>query len=250
MILCEGEVKYALAFISTIRTSQMKLKAVLFLALLFGAIHGSSLKGEFVNRVWHGDAKEFLAELAKDCKIYNTRIYDACYSFSLNRAVFSVYKVDWQSYEVNIEKRPQFRSFLGIEAQDGTEYKGTAYDRGHLAFDAAFDYDPDILDLTYLLELNIVPMSRAVNRNQWSRVEKKILDLGQKHYEVLVIDIATPSNFNLGTSNINIPAYLYKIINYGGTLECYRFNNIAPLLNKPPYEIDCSKLREGINEHE
>lgn len=219
---------------------------VKFLMLVMLSI--SSMFG-FVDLIRHSDVNNVIKYLKKDCKMYHTAIYTSCYSKTLNRAVFSAYIVDKRSYEVNIEKRPRFYSDMSINRHYPDAYKKTGYDKGHLAFDAAFDYDPYALDLTYNLELNIVPMKADVNRFQWSQIEKKILKIA-KDTDVLVVDMMSPSSFTLGVSEINIPAKLYKAISYSGMTECYMVDNMISSLNRAPYMIECSELSDIIKKYE
>ena len=53
------------------------------------------------------------------------------------------------------------------------DYTHTAYDRGHLANDASFDYDKKIVRKTYTMA-NIIPQAPKVNRKTWKKCRIKL----------------------------------------------------------------------------
>lgn len=201
----------------------------------------------FMDTIIDPDIDKVVRKLKRECTLYYTDIYTSCYSKEYNRVVFTSYIVDKRSDEVNIKQRPKFYSDPKINKHLEKWYKKSSYDKGHLAWDSAFDFNQTALDLTYNLELNIVPMKNDVNRFQWSRIEKYVLKLA-KDWDVLVVDIATPSILLLNRSPINIPKEIYKIVMYGENTECYKVDNIDSTKNVYPYKIDCKNLQNLIKE--
>jgi len=109
-------------------------------------------------------------------------------------------------------------------------YYKSGYDRGHLAPDAAFDFNLTILKTTYLTS-NIVPEKPRTNRYIISKIEKLIRNIARKN-KIIVITGAIQSNKKLKNKNYcaNIPKFIYKLIfikdkNYYEFLKGYLINN-------------------------
>lgn len=194
----------------------------------------------YIDRIPNPILKSKVKQLTKDCIVRNTDIYTSCYNDDLNRVVFSVYQVDYRAHLYNISTRPKFWNDR-IQKQQLKWYKDSGYDRGHLAWDAAFDYDQDALYWTYNLELNIIPMKQNVNRFQWSHIEKIALRLATK-YELIIVDLMTASNTTLKNTNLNIPKEIYKFIMYDDTIRCFKVDNFNSKNNVKPYNVKCDDI--------
>lgn len=194
----------------------------------------------FIDAIPNPVLKTKIMQLTKDCIIRNTDIYTSCYSDELNRVVFSVYRVDYRAHRGNISTRPKFWNDR-IAKQQLKWYQDSGYDRGHLAWDAAFDYDQDALNWTYNLELNIIPMKPNVNRFQWSHIESIAMRLAMK-YELVVVDLLTASDETLKNTSLNIPKEMYKFIMYGDTTRCFKVDNFNSKINVKPYDVKCKDI--------
>ena len=183
-----------------------------------------------------------------DCKIYKTSIYTACYSTAYNRVLYTTYKVTPKSKLNNIKNRPKYYNNPKINVVKNKDYSDVKeYDRGHLAFHAAFDYSEESLYPLYDLELNIVPMLRNVNRIHNRHIEKVILNNANSE-EVTVVTILVPSSkvLNNGHSNIpgniNIPGKIITAVSVKGSTRCYILDNIFDEYNNKPYLMDCMDI--------
>ena len=135
--------------------------------------------------------------------------------------------------ELNIKERPSFYEEELIDEEyraKSSDYRGSGYDRGHLAPDAAFDFNLTILKTTYLTS-NIVPEKPRTNRYIISKIEKLIRNIARKN-KIIVITGAIQSNKKLKNKNYcaNIPKFIYKLIfikdkNYYEFLKGYLINN-------------------------
>lgn len=211
---------------------------VILLVFMFITINANS----FVDKIPYDNLKEVLSRLDKNCTLYHTDIYSSCYSDFYGRVAYTVYVVDKKAYEVNIQARPSFYNDK-MNKHNNKWYSKSGYDRGHLAWDAVFDYDFHILKQTYNLELNIVPMKPDINRHKWNYIENQVLKIIWTHgVEMVIVDILTPSDEYLKNTIINIPKELYKVVMYNNSMLCFKVDQFETEKNVEPYRIDCKEL--------
>ena len=96
-------------------------------------------------------------------------------------------------------------------------YKGSGYDRGHMAPNYAIvtRYGEAEQRQTFQMS-NIAPQSPALNRGVWREIEHRIADLWTARYGeiwVVVGCISTPAKDNrLPDSGIDVPTHFYQVI--------------------------------------
>lgn len=192
--------------------------------------------------------KDAVKTLSNKCLEFDQKVYKSCYSPKLGRAVYVEYIVDERSSQENIKNRPNFYNDKRIKKTNIEDYKAHSgvYDKGHLAFHAAFDYSKKAVKETYNLDLNIVPMMQRVNRHQWTYMERLILKEAKERKKVHVLDILTESFFYLNEGEVNIPNKMYKIITIDDNTTCYMVHNLDHDKNKEPYTTDCSQIQNMI----
>jgi endonuclease G len=141
-----------------------------------------------------------------------------CYDYQLKvaRAVSYTLAGDLV-YELNIQDRPNFYVEGSIDAPYRAtlaDYRGSGYDRGHLAPDASFDWSQESLDATYSLA-NIIPQVPVVNQQMWVDAENyersKAFDLGELHV-LNLIRYKESNNTTIGEGNITVSIGYYKIL--------------------------------------
>lgn len=93
-------------------------------------------------------------------------IYQVCYSYKHKGALFVGYELNGSTFnQTNLKKRPSFWTEILVPSKYRTyskDYTRSGYDRGHMAPDAAFDYDNKVLKSVYSL-VNIVPQIPSLN---------------------------------------------------------------------------------------
>jgi endonuclease G len=130
----------------------------------------------------------------------------------------------WCAYHVAKEQRhepgirPDFSRDRNVpSAPPPSAYKGSGYDRGHMAPNFAIKtrYGDDDQKQTFLMS-NIAPQSPALNRGVWRDVEHRIAQLWTARYGeiwVVVGCISSPeSNETLNGSDIDVPQQFYQVI--------------------------------------
>lgn len=189
------------------------------------------------------------------------------------------YILDNKSNLVNIKERPSFYKEplltydVGVVPNDLTN---TGFDRGHIAADATFDYDLEVLKKTYSMA-NIVPQYPNVNRKVWANIEEleryNVSQFGSLYVENFILygnetlkklpleeillekkfkDKKHENNYikkyikdseNLEKKEIYVPTFFIKKMfneKYNFS-ECFKVPNLKDLdLNIDKYKIDCN----------
>ena len=238
--------KYRLALFKKYKLSFV---GIIGIAMIITLIYSSSKRiyDDVIN------INDIITKLNTKCTIHKTQIYESCYSYNYTRVLYTKYTVNKQSKRGNIKDTPEYYSDTNVN--NNTVYMSELYDNkifryGQLAYHAAYDYDSAALKCVYNLDLNIVPMHPEVIK-QRKEVENYILELAKSN-DVVVYDIMTPSIRYLG-SDLNIPDYLLKIIQYYKdtklNTECYLFNNIVWEMNEKSYRYNCSRIHRYSDDY-
>lgn len=198
-------------------------------------------------------AKPFINEKICD-KVINNRLITTCYSLEHKSVIKVAYVIDGSLvHKKNIKKRGTWKYNSNLkksERSKNSDYVGTGFDKGHLAPDSAFDFNSDILEDTYDLNINAVPMYAKTNRKTWIKSEsysKKIANkLGKLEVIDLIIFDSNPKK--MGKSKISIPKGFYKLMvntEYEKDFtKCFYYENLKkPDLKNDKlknHEVDCS----------
>lgn len=132
---------------------------------------------------------------------------------------------------------PYFRS-------SNSDYKGSGYDRGHLAAAGNHRSSQELLDDTFVLS-NITPqVGKGFNRDAWNRLEKYVRKLVKQYEHVYVctgplyLPKYEPDGKRyvkyevIGSKNVAVPTHFFKVIvgeteNHEFDMETYIMPNIA-----------------------
>ena len=102
-----------------------------------------------------------------------------------------------------------------------TDYRGSGYDRGHLAPDADMSWRPDVEQESFILT-NIVPQNASFNRGIWARLESNVrawaLTRGH-NMTVYTGPIYNNKDKTIGMSRVVVPRSMYKIVIDDATRE-------------------------------
>jgi len=132
-----------------------------------------------------------------------------CYSYTYKAPVFNFFKIQYSHIREGIKKRYFFHYDKRIPSlyknyiNDYTKGKDK-YDKGHLAPDASFDFDKEVLKSTYLSS-NVVPQVPYINRYIISKIEKderNIVKRSKKDLYVLTGAVYTHYDYRYVDENI------------------------------------------------
>lgn len=192
------------------------------------------------------------------------------------------YTLDKRVNEKNIKGRDSFYKEKSLDHTIATmpdDYTNTGFDRGHLASDASFDYDLNVLNDTYSMA-NVVPQYPDVNRRVWLATEElerysatqfghlrveNIVLYGNEIMKKLPLEVILPErkfkdakhkeNYiakynkdakNLENKRIYVPTFfIKKMFNDEYTFEeCFKIPNLKNIdtSNVDIFKVDCKTI--------
>ncbi|MDR2015534.1 MAG: DNA/RNA non-specific endonuclease [Azoarcus sp.] len=96
-----------------------------------------------------------------------------------------------------------------------SDYKGSGYDRGHMAPAASMKWHPTAMDESFFLS-NMVPQNGPNNQQIWASLEAYVRDLVIARGEIIIytgpIYDNDEANATIGKNNVGVPDRLYKVI--------------------------------------
>jgi len=133
---------------------------------------------------------------------------------------------DWVSYHFtdiycvrNVGRTEDFRpdpDLLSGQRAELEDYKGSGYDRGHLAPAADMARDVQTMSESFLLSNMTPQVGVSFNRGIWKKLEEKVRDwvLQRKNIYVFTGPIfSDPRHYNtIGPNKVAVPTHFYKII--------------------------------------
>ncbi|QOI98914.1 MAG: DNA/RNA non-specific endonuclease [Flammeovirgaceae bacterium] len=138
-------------------------------------------------------------------------------------------QANWVAYELTLEETRR-----GVERSDkflpdqkvstGTatpeDYKGSGYDRGHLAPAADMSWSAQAMKESFYFS-NISPQVPAFNRGIWKRLEEQVRTWAQQDTAAFIVTgpVLSDSLPVIGPNQVSVPAYFYK------ALLVYRYQN-------------------------
>lgn len=94
------------------------------------------------------------------------------------------------------------------------DYKGSGYDRGHLAPAADFKWSAEAMSDTFYLS-NMAPQDPSFNRGVWGDLEAAVRSMAYDNESIYVVvgPVLTDGPYKtIGESEVAVPNYFYKVI--------------------------------------
>lgn len=142
--------------------------------------------------------------------------YTLRYSEEHEQAIWVAYKLSADSLKQ--EKFPRKDDFIkDPRVRTGSanleDYKGSGYDRGHLAPAADFSYDGFALSQTFYMS-NMSPQDASFNRGVWKKLEEQVREWSMENTDIYIVTgpILNKVFTTIGKNKVSIPEYYYKII--------------------------------------
>ncbi len=117
---------------------------------------------------------------------------------------------EWTKRDDHFRADPQVKG----ESAGLTDYRGSGYDRGHLAPFADFAWDAELADATFYLS-NISPQARQFNGGIWRELEELTRDWARRDERLYVVTgpvIAHGEKGRIGHNQVAIPEEFYKVL--------------------------------------
>ena len=132
-------------------------------------------------------------------------------------------QADWVAYKLkkmNLEKskfkrKDDFRIDPEVKTKSATldDYKGSGYDRGHLAPAADFGWTKEGMSESFYMS-NMSPQHPDFNRGIWSQLEKKVRNWAKNNNEIYVVTgpLFKSKSDKIGKNKVLVPSQYYKVI--------------------------------------
>lgn len=120
-----------------------------------------------------------------------------------------------------------------------SDYKGTGFDRGHMAPAADFRYSADAMSSSFLLS-NMVPQYHNANAGVWSAIESFAREKATSLGKVRVISgpVVTANSERIG-NGVCVPTHTFKIIvESTGHVTAFIVPNTKDASSQPPYSYE------------
>ncbi len=168
-----------------------------------------------------------------DC-IFDREGYAFGYSEIHEQPLWVIYKLT--ADELNgkrVGRTDDFRADPRVRTRsaDPEDYKGTGYDRGHLAPAADMGWDKDVMSESFYMS-NMSPQKPECNRGIWVELESQVRDFARREREVFIVTgpvfySGTPVK-SIGVNNrVSVPHAYYKVV-YDLTPPCKMIGFIIP----------------------
>ncbi|MDG2369079.1 MAG: DNA/RNA non-specific endonuclease [Flavobacteriales bacterium] len=189
-------------------------------------------------------------------QIIKHSFYTLSYSAEHKQAEWVQYTLKPHLFNPTISRSDNFREDPLVKNNSAQlkDYKGSGYDRGHLAPAGDMKYNTNAMSESFYLS-NMSPQKPSFNRQIWRMIENKFRDWASEYGELIVITggvLEKECLDTIGENNITVPKYYYKVAidpaNYSRNIAILieNKNSKQPIMN---YVISVDSLENftGIN---
>ncbi len=139
--------------------------------------------------------------------------YTVCMRHSGQIAQWTAYRIDLSMLKGATERTEDFREDPRVPLRNRAElddYRGSGYDRGHLAPAALFRGSPRAMSASFLLT-NVVPQAPGLNRGAWRELEAAVRRVAWRSEAVWVFTGTHGRRDRIGDGVI-VPSHLWKAV--------------------------------------
>ena len=172
-------------------------------------------------------------------------------------------QASWVFYELTdnevlglVKRKDQFRKNPDVRTGSASlsDYKGSGYDRGHLAPAADMRWSSTAMSESFFMS-NMSPQVPSFNRGIWKKLESKVRDWARDNKRIYIVTagILDEGLNTIGSNSISIPNYYYKVILDYTEPELKAIGFILPnKKSKAPLQsfaisVDSVEIRTGID---
>ena len=141
--------------------------------------------------------------------------YAVGYDYDRKIPSWVAYKLTPDSVNKRFERSNKFKEDPEVPVQYRStlsDYKGSGYDRGHMAASATVDFTYQSMMESFLLT-NMAPQLPGLNRQGWRHLESYIREWTNEREKLYVVTGAMFSGTHVIIGNgVHVPTYFYKVI--------------------------------------
>jgi len=147
-------------------------------------------------------------------QLVNHTFYSISYSEQHEQAEWVFYEIKKERILSVASRRNNFRIDEKISTYSSTllDYKGSGYDRGHLAPAKDFSFNTIAMSESFYMS-NMSPQDPSFNRGIWGKLEKLVRTWGSySNIYVVTGPILSSCSSFIGSNKVCVPEYYYKVI--------------------------------------
>jgi endonuclease G len=177
-----------------------------------------------------------------DHEIHVYEGFTLCYRESYEQAEWVAYELTRDKLIKQADRSNDFRPDPAITTGSAlhTDYRGSGYDRGHLAPAADMSWSDSAMSESFFMS-NMSPQTPTLNRGVWSHMEEAGRRAVQKYGAVLIVSgpVLDREDFPIigQHNNIAVPEYFYKVF------AAYTGDSGAPALHTIGFIIENGKVK-------
>ena len=148
--------------------------------------------------------------------VINRKGYALGYSEKYEQPLWVIYRITKE--EINsprVERTDDFRIDPAIKTGSASlaDYRGSGYDRGHLAPAATMGFSKQTMSESFYLS-NMSPQKPQFNRGVWKNLESKVRIWAKENEDIYVVSgpIIESGYKTIGKNSVAVPQYYYKVI--------------------------------------
>jgi endonuclease G len=189
-------------------------------------------------------------------QIVNHLGYSLSYNEKNEQASWVAYELTADQVRGTVNRKDSFRSDPLIKTGSASlsDYKGSGYDRGHLAPAADMKWSTTAMSESFFMS-NMSPQLPGFNRGIWKKLESKVRDWAIDNNKICIVTagILDEGMNTIGSNSVSIPNYYYKVILDYTEPELKAIGFILPnkkskaLLQSLAISVDSVEIRTGID---
>lgn len=151
-----------------------------------------------------------------DGNVSEKSFYSLHYNEKFEQANWVAYELTKEEVLGSTKRKDSFKSDPEISSGSATleDYKGSGYDRGHLAPAADMKMSPESMSESFYMS-NMSPQHPSFNRGIWSKLEAIARTWAVENESIYVVTgpVLTKDSYpTIGINNVAVPEYYYKVI--------------------------------------
>ncbi|MBS3808303.1 MAG: DNA/RNA non-specific endonuclease, partial [Bacteroidales bacterium] len=159
--------------------------------------------------------------------------YTLSYDEQHEQAEWVAYKLTASEVDGRYERTDNFRRDPQVETGSASlaDYKGSGYDRGHLAPAGDMSHSRRAMSRSFYLS-NMTPQEAGFNRGIWRKLESQVRDWAENNGSVYVVTggiLNGSYKEEIGPNDVTVPSHYYKVIlDYDGPSQSKAIAFILP----------------------
>ena len=156
-----------------------------------------------------------LCTVSDDHEIRHFAHYSLCYREFYEQCEWAAYELTKEELEKRVSRTNTFKSDPLISSGSASleDYRGSGYDRGHIAPAADFMFTLDAMKDTFYMS-NMSPQDPSMNRGIWSALEEEGRKRAETYGIVYIVTgpVLEKTNYAaIGINKVSVPEFFYKI---------------------------------------